>query len=327
MKKILIITYSQDNECIKMVTDAAEELGAKAYRFDTDRFPTDMKLTLEETNKGRRWIFGSEQGELDLSELDGVWYRRLRIGDKLPKMDPELRRPSVMESQTMMYGFLEGLDTFVMDRYHVVRCASHKQLQLNVAREVGLEIPETIVTNNPDEVRQFFPKCKHGMITKMMSSFAIYEDNKEKVVFTNMVKEDDLKDLDGLHLCPMTFQENIPKKLELRVTVVGNNVFAAAIDSQKSEKATDDWRKDGLGLVKKWEPYTLPKEIETKLLKLMDKFKLNYGAVDFIVTPENKHIFLEINPGGEFFWLELYNPKFPISKAIAKLVLGESFRR
>jgi len=62
-------------------------------------------------------------------------------------------------------------------------------------------------------------------------------------------------------------------------------------------------------------------------LHLMDYFGLNYGAVDMIVTPDNRHIFLEINPAGEFFWLEAYNPKFPISRAIADVLLGEGFRR
>jgi D-alanine-D-alanine ligase-like ATP-grasp enzyme len=66
--------------------------------------------------------------------------------------------------------------------------------------------------------------------------------------------------------------------------------------------------------------------VEEKLLRLMDYFNLNYGAADFIVTPEGRHVFLEVNPAGEFFWLE-HRPGLPISAAIADVLLGLAKRR
>ena len=328
MKKVLIITFSEDNECIDMVKTAIKEKNGETYRFNTDLFPTGIQLSLVENNKKKRAVISGPEGELNLEDIIGIWYRRVRLGDKIPKaMDPELRNASILEARTVFFGFLESVDTFVLDRVAKIRTASHKQLQLQIARKVGLEIPRTLTTNKPDEVREFFSTCRNGMITKMLSSFSVYEGDKEKVVFTNPVKEEDLQDLDGLSYCPMTFQENVPKKLELRITIVGNQVFAASLDSQASQLAQNDWRKDGLGLIDSWEAYSLPAGIETKLLQLMDHFGLNYGAVDMIVTPGNKHIFLEINPAGEFFWLELHRPKFPISRAIADVLLGESPRR
>lgn len=328
MKKILIITYSEDNECIDMVRTAVKEKNGETYRFNTDLYPTGIQISLAENNKKKRVVISGPEGELNLDDIISIWYRRVRLGDKIPRtMDPELRNASILEARTVFFGFLESVDTFILDRVSKIRIASHKQLQLQIAKKVGLEIPRTLTTNNPEEVREFFPTCKHGMITKMLSSFSVYEDDKEKVVFTNLVKPGDLEDLEGLSYCPMTFQENVVKKLELRITIVGNQVFAAALDSKVSQLAQNDWRKDGLGLIDSWEAYSLPPGIETKLLQLMDYFGLNYGAVDMIVTPDNKHIFLEINPAGEFFWLETYNPKFPISRAIADVLLGEGFRR
>lgn len=328
MKKILIITYSEDNECIDMVKTAVKEKNGETYRFNTDLYPTGIQLSLAENNKKKRVVISGPEGELDLEDITGIWYRRVRLGDKIPEaMDPELRKASILEARTVFFGFLESVNTFILDRVSKIRIASHKQLQLQIAKKVGLEIPPTLTTNKPEEVREFFSTCKNGMITKMLSSFSVYEDDKEKVVFTNLVKEEDLQDLDGLSYCPMTFQENVLKKLELRITIVGNQVFAASLDSKASQLAQNDWRKDGLGLIDSWEAYSLPSGIETKLLQLMDYFGLNYGAVDMIVTPDNRHVFLEINPAGEFFWMELHNPKFPISRAIADVLLGEGLRR
>jgi glutathione synthase/RimK-type ligase-like ATP-grasp enzyme len=145
-------------------------------------------------------------------------------------------------------------------------------------------------------------------------------------VFTNPVKPEDLADLSGLHLCPMTFQEMIPKALELRTTVVGDRVMTASIDSQASARAAHDWRRDGLRLVQDWRAYELPREVEEKILRLMDYFVLNYGAIDIIVTPDGRHVFLEVNPVGEFFWLER-SPGLPVSDAIADVLLGRARRR
>jgi glutathione synthase/RimK-type ligase-like ATP-grasp enzyme len=164
------------------------------------------------------------------------------------------------------------------------------------------------------------------MVMKTLSSFAIYEQGEQKVVFTSPVQSQDLDHLDDLRYCPATFQEQVSKALELRATVVGDRVFTAAIDSQRSERARFDWRRDGLGLIDDWEPYRLPVEVEESLLKLMRFFGLNYGAADFILTPDGRHVFLEVNPVGEFFWLER-NPGFPISATLADLLVSGSRTR
>lgn len=129
-----------------------------------------------------------------------------------------------------------------------------------------------------------------------------------------------------LHLCPMMFQEAVPKACELRLTIVGDRVFAASIDSQSLQRSKIDWRREGLQLLDQWNKYDLPGEVETKLLHLMDRLDLNYGAIEIVVTPDGRYVFLEINPVGEFFWLEIH-PGFAISDAIADVLLGKSARR
>jgi MvdD family ATP-grasp ribosomal peptide maturase len=324
---VLIITKSDDNESVTFVTQAIEERGGTAFRFDTDRFPTEISLVAHYGGESKRLTLASEQGELDLLDVSAIWHRRLNIGGGIPRtLDQQIRNASVGESRATVMGMLASLKAFRMDELQLIRYAENKQLQLQIASELGLEIPRTLITNEPDAVMEFAKTCESGLVTKMLSSFAIYENGQERVVFTNPVKPEDLKDMSGLRLCPMTFQEMIPKALELRVTVVGQSIFAASIDSQSSERATYDWRRDGVGLLKEWQPYELPEDIKTRLLQLMDFFGLNYGAVDFIVTPGGRHIFLEVNPVGEFFWLER-SPGLPISKAMADVLLGLAPRR
>ena len=324
---VLIITHSADNESVSLVTRAIEQRGGSAFRFDTDKFPTGARLIAEYGETTERLSLADGGATLDLGDVSAVWHRRVNIGGQLPReMEQQFRSASLGESRATVMGMLASLDAFRMDAEHLIRRAENKQLQIQIARELGLETPRTLITNDPEAVRAFAETCGRGMITKMLSSFAINEDGAEKVVFTNPVTAEDLNYLDGLRLCPMTFQEQVSKRLELRTTIVGERVMTAAIDSQISERAANDWRRDGVRLLDSWQPYELPRDVEEKLLRLMDHFELNYGAADFIVTPEGRHVFLEVNPVGEFFWLERC-PGLPISDAIADVLLGRAKRR
>ena len=318
---ILIVTHSNDNDSVARVIEIIARKGGHTIRFDTDRYPTDVRLTAYYGAPGdARLTLTNEHGEFDLREVTAIWHRRLNFGAQLPEgLDMQLRHASLGEASAAAHGMLASLKAFRMDHVQHIRYAENKQLQLQVARELGLNTPRTLTTNDPTAVRAFAKSCEGEMVTKMLSSFAIYDEGKELVVFTNPVKPEDLVDLSGLSLCPATFQELLPKSLEIRVTVVGQRVMAASIDSQVSERAVHDWRRDGVRMIQEWQPYQLPLEVEEKILGLMDYFSLNYGAIDIILTPEGKHVFLELNPSGEFFWLE--QTGLPISNAIADLLL------
>jgi glutathione synthase/RimK-type ligase-like ATP-grasp enzyme len=102
--------------------------------------------------------------------------------------------------------------------------------------------------------------------------------------------------------------------------------MTAAIDSQALPRAREDWRREGATLVSAWKPYTLPESVHVRVLKLMDALGLNYGAFDFIVTPEGRHVFLEVNPSGEFMWL-MQHPGLPVDQALADVLTGRAARR
>lgn len=325
---VLLITKSNDNECVESVIQALHELGGEAFRFDTDRFPTELRLALSYEGTGRRLLAVPDDAPVvDLDRVSALWNRRFEIAARLPgHLDRQIRAASMAEARRVIFSLLGTLNCFRLDPRPNIELGSNKHLQLQVAQRVGLTIPRTLITNDPASVRLFAKECKENIITKMQESFAIYENGEEKVVFTSPVSEEDLADLTGLALCPMQFQERLDKALELRVTVVGQSVFAYAVDSQSSTMAKDDWRKDGLALVEQWQPYTLPADVQAALLRLMDALGLNFGATDFILTPDGRHVFLEVNPVGEYFWLDALCDH-AISREIARVLLGQAERR
>ncbi len=324
---VLIITRSNDNECIQTVTRALEARGGRAFRLDTDRFPTEVRLGSRHGGGLSGRYLEADGERLDLDEVTAVWHRRLDIAGQLPPdMRAELRSASVQESRRALLNALTTLDAFVLDPVVNIRRAENKELQLRVAESLGLKTPRTLVTNDPAAVRAFAEECGGDVVTKMLSSFAVHEGGREQVVFTNPLSAQDLAELDGLDLCPMVFQERVEKRLELRVTVLGERVFTASIDSTSRERARHDWRREGVAMLGEWRAFELPAAVERKVLALQDALGLNYGALDFILTPDERLVFLEINPVGEFFWLERV-PGFPLSDAIADVLLGRSPRR
>jgi hypothetical protein len=294
---VLIVTKSDDNESVARVSAALKRRGHLPLRLDTDLYPELIRTATRIERDGTATRFINEH---DLRDVKAVWYRRYLAGGSLPTTLGDLRAPAVDESRRALYGLIAALPCKKLDALEDVRRCDHKELQIIRARHHGLDVPRTLFTNDPDSVRSFFDDCNGRVITKMQSSFAVHRNGQEHVVFTNVVEKHHLADLDGLRFCPMMFQEQIDKRLEIRATVVGDRVYAASIDS----KHLVDWRQEGLALINKWKRYALPRDVEKALLALVHEIGLRYGACDLILTPEGKHIFLEVNAGGEWLWLD-----------------------
>lgn len=329
---VLVVTRSDDHEGVVGVARGLQARGCRPIRFDTDRYPQTVRLSTRLDGQGRvqrRFVDDLAGVDVDLNVVGSVWYRRFLAGGDLPTTLGDLRGPSVDESRRAAYGLIAALgdDAFVgvpqLDPLEAVRRCDHKELQLRRAAALGLHVPETLFSNDPALVRAFIDDVRAAggvVVTKMQSSFAVFRSGLEHVVFTSIVDDDALADLGGLRYCPMQFQRRVDKRLELRATVVGDDVFCAAVDSQQREETSLDWRKDGVGLLRAWERFTLPRDVETALLRLVRSFGLGYAAADIVLTPDDELVFLEINAGGEWYWLDegaFHRPGFPIADAIA----------
>lgn len=322
--KVLIITHTADNEAVDAVIRHIADLGGRSVRFDVDHYPAALSLTTSyRQGRWELWL-----GNEPLHDITAVWYRRsYHIGQGLePLLDKEFLGSALGEVRRTLFGMLEGLPCFQLERYSVYRRLDSKEEQLRMAVNCGLTVPDTCITNSPQRLQQFLEKTNGPVIAKMQSSFAIYREGEEHVVFTNEITAEHLQQLNQLQYCPMMFQKKLPKALELRVTIVGRELFSFAIDSQQLPGAATDWRKEGAALVNDWAPYPLPDNIARALMALMDAYGLNYGAIDLILTPEGKYYFLEVNAAGEFFWLDrLCNNA--ISRHLAAILLNAAERR
>jgi MvdD pre-ATP grasp domain/RimK-like ATP-grasp domain len=327
-EKVIILTHSADNISVDTVGRFVTAAGGEVIRFNVDQYPLHNRLSSVYRQGKQEITLENESGTHTLHDAAGIWYRRsYNIGKGLEQLiDKEYLPATLLESKRTLFGMIEGLDIFQLEKYSVYRRLDSKEEQLRIAAACGLNIPATCISNDATVIRRFIQSVNAPVITKMQSAFAIYREGEENVVFTNTVDESHLDELENVQYCPMVFQERIEKQLELRINIVGHAIFAFSVNSAVSDRAATDWRKDGAALVNSWEPYELPQDIQQKLLAFMDVYGLNYGAIDLILSPDNQYYFLEVNAAGEFFWLDKLCDH-AISRQIAHVLLGKASRR
>jgi len=142
----------------------------------------------------------------------------------------------------------------------------------------------------------------------------------DKVCLTTPVSREHLKDDSLICNAPGIFQENIPKQVELRITVIGRKIFAVEIQSQDHKESTHDWRGLKAGDLHHC-PHDLLEPIQAMYLRFLDHFDLAYGAIDMILTADGEYIFLENNPSGQFGWIEKLTG-LPLTATLAELLIA-----
>lgn len=293
---VLIISTTVD-----IATDAVvlelERRGQPFLRINTDAYPYDERATLR---------LGSAETTLDVSGRPvtprSVWYRRMRSAARPEDVEPGIHRYCLGEAQTLMRGLGHITSPRVMSQPAAVFRAENKIVQLTVARSLGIRIPDSCISNDPNHVASFI-KAHDRVICKPLRSGWFEDSQGEWSIYTTEITPEMLAGLDAVSLAPAIFQKLVPKSCDLRVTIVGDRIFAAEIDSQSEEASKVDWRRTTNPNL----PHsicTLPDVLENKLLLLMRELELEFGAIDLVRTPENDYFFLEVNPNGQWLWLD-----------------------
>lgn len=181
------------------------------------------------------------------------------------------------------------------------------------------------MTQDPDCARAFYAKHDGAVLCKAISQSGHVPEDKtrsSRQIYANVIAADAAEEFERVRFAPTLFQRYVEKDYELRVTVVGNAIFAAAIESQRSERSKIDWRRYDTKNTPYY-PYRLPDEVEQAILNLMRQLGLEYGAIDLIRTTTGEYVFLEVNPGGQWGWVESLTGH-PINEAIARWLMTRS---
>lgn len=274
--------------------------GIPHLRINTEDYPFSRTLAYRPSKIIEEdWL--SSDGE-SIPVPSAVWYRRVRTPPKPAGMDEGIYRFCLEENRAAFMGSIMALGARWMSHPTAVWQAEYKPYQLAVASKLGLSIPQTVITNDPAAIRTAFHEFGN-MIVKPARSGHVVHNAKEFAVYTSRVLKDHLEELDSARLSPSIYQELIPKRFDVRVTIVGRKLFAAAIDSQSDSSAVIDWRCTTNPHLPHYR-ITLPERIADQLFRLMDALHLAFGAIDLIQAASGDYLFLEVNPNGQWLWLD-----------------------
>lgn len=321
MKKILIIT-NKDDVTVDFIIKLLQKDGIEYYRFNTEdlfkvvdvrfRIDVDQDILCDKAKKI----------EVDLSEISAVYFRRPGLPDfqYIADISGTERKYLMRETLSVLDGVYKNLkDCFWINDVFRIREAENKLFQLSMARDAGFDIPDTILSNDADFVKQSMKQidADEGFVIKAVRSGNVDPETAKTIIFTADIDPEEVTE-ESIGEFPAYIQRKISKRSDLRSIVVGDKVFTAEIISQNDEDAKTDWRRSPRVLEHR--PFLLSQDISNKCIELTRKLGLVYSAIDFALDDSGKPVFLECNPNGQWAWIE-NRLGFPISNEIEGLLL------
>jgi glutathione synthase/RimK-type ligase-like ATP-grasp enzyme len=305
---IVIISSPSDTHAATVLGEL-QAIGKPSILLDLSDFPINSQLAISCINKERtHCTWETPNGLIDFNQVRSIWWRR----PQLFQVDPDLKDPdnaqfALSESYEAVTGLWQMLDAFWINVPSQDALAHRKPYQLRVAHDLGIPIPATLITNDPAAAQQFIA-CHEQVVCK---AFSATETHWRE---TRLVKKEEMENLENVRFAPVIFQQYIEAIYDLRITVVGDDIFAAAIYSQETAYAVDCRIDIGKARI---EAVSLPKQVEEQLRQYMKKLGLVYGAIDMRLHPDGTYVFLEINPAGQFLFIEDITGQ-AIAKSVAK---------
>lgn len=314
---VLILTRRFDLTADAVIREL-NDLGVSLHRIDTADFPQDARLEAI-TCGSDSWTGALHTADrtVNLTSIHSIWYRRpskFRPDGDLPASAQAF---AYRETRAALGGLLRSLDCLWVNHPEHSVSAGYKPTQLSMARKHQLRVPDSLITNDPERALKFWRENRSsGVVYKVLSN-ALLDDNSGNslVVYTQTVEEEHLNEIERVSDAPCLFQELIEKRFDIRITVVGDSVFYAKIEG--GPRGPIDWRSAYEDV--SYEEFNLPDDIERSCVLLTKEFGLRFSAIDMAVSTQGEFVFFELNPNGQWLWIER-ETGLPISRVLADLL-------
>ncbi|MCO0597275.1 hypothetical protein NGI46_07305 [Peribacillus butanolivorans] len=280
--------FTTDFVCLEL-----EKRQVNYLRLNRDEFHT-YKIQLDTSNFEIYVTMGNCKFNISNETLKGIYYRAPIFLREVNQTERSIEEQLYSEQwMSFVRNLLIFEEVIWLNNPEKTYKAENKIVQLKYAKKLGFNIPYTIVTNAQPEL------FNEKYVVKSLDTAFFNIKGKEGFVYSNIFQKKEIQNA-NLEWAPVTIQDYIYPKTDIRVTVVGNDVFATSITS-KGRGVEIDWRivKDDVDFT----TVSLPIHIQEKCIQLVKELGLKFGAIDLIKSEENNYVFLEINPTGEWAWL------------------------
>ena len=321
--KVLILSTQGDLES-DLIGLILLSKGVDYLRINVEDISNNIQITIQ---GDRDFKITVKNQVVNLSDIQVVFVRRFDDNNIIFESDTAFINKFVREQWVHMFKIIKESTSAArwVSRFDVIeRLRYNKAIQLSIAKSIGtFEVPYTLITNNPTQARIFYYNHGGDIVAKCLHHHLIQIKNNEYMIYTRKVLETDLSKLDdSLAIAPCIFQKRIEKKSELRITVVGEQVFAAKLKLKSMKALEEDIHLSNYDDDIDIEPFELAQNVKNNILKMMKAFGLEFGCLDFIMDKNDSLIFLEVNPTGDWAYIE-DSTGLPITEAISKLIMEE----
>jgi ATP-grasp ribosomal peptide maturase len=314
---VLVLTEPGDTTA-DLVVKELDHRGPQVFRADVGDFPLSLSVSAWFDGSWRGEIRGAD-GSVDLRDIRSIYVRRPTAFIFPPSMTESERRFATREARRGIGGLLMSLPCSWVNHPSRAADAEYKPFQLTTAAECGLNVPRTVITNVPGDADEHSARLGSSIVYKTLTSASVVDGKHVSLVYTHPVTAADMAD-SRVALTAHQFQQRVPKVRDVRATVVGRRVFAANILADNDTGGLLDWRADYAAL--RYEPVSLPCSVESSLLRMTERLGLSFAAADFVVTGDDQHYFVDLNPNGQWGWIQEATG-LPIAAAIAAQLTGE----
>ncbi|MBP5982706.1 MAG: grasp-with-spasm system ATP-grasp peptide maturase [Fluviicola sp.] len=303
---MILILSSYMDASTNVVIDWLKALGHQYIRINAFDELSNNINSLNITNENSDVIIESMGITFNLKDIHVIWYRRSDMEhDSLIPVTTPFSSLKMEINHFLIEEFREFRSSFysiLRNKYwlgHPKLSHVNKILQLEIAREVGLKIPETIITTKKQELYNFLT-LHTKIICKPVKHIKHFDiEDKMLTVYTIGINADDISKLPD-KLPPSIIQKNIEKSIELRIFYLDGKCYSMGIDSQKMESSVIDFRNLDDNEITRRFPIKISSSLEKKIDLLMKKLNLNTGSLDIIISKDDEAYFLEVNPVGQF---------------------------
>ncbi|MFK7947929.1 MAG: grasp-with-spasm system ATP-grasp peptide maturase [Saprospiraceae bacterium] len=320
---ILILSNIYDYSTIQ-ITHWLKHYNVPFVRLNGEEVYHLQKVTLE--NNKINFVIFNDNKTIRLSEIKSVWYRRGQLNftyNLHPQEFGDLGRVIEMHLKDELEITTDLFYFLLKEKPHIgtfERRGMNKLIVLYEAQKVGLKIPETQITAMAENT--FFEKSKSYITKSISETFMPEFEFGNYVIYTESIEKTQLQS----KFFPTLFQQKYEKEADLRIFYLDGQFYSMAIISQSHQQTATDFRKYLIEKPNRSLPFQLPKLIENKLKKLMDKVELETGSIDMILTKSGEYVFLEVNPIGQF-GMTSYPCNYFLERQIAKTLIEKSYER
>lgn len=298
---ILILGNSEDVHAAHL-QQALTQAGATVDYLDTCLFPTQLRMSWQpDTQVGCLSIAGRR---LEFQDIKSVFWRNFS-GVYVPALkDANQQRIALNDSMSVLRSLIQACPARWVNSWQAYQFHKEKPLQLSKVKQIGVTIPATLISNEPEQVIEF-AQSQESVIFK-----PVYGGAHAQFVTQSHLNPKRLNL--ALSLSPVTIQEYIPGT-NIRSYVIGESVYSAEIRSNSL-----DFRED---LQAKLIPLKLPELVQQQCIAITKALMLKWTAIDWRLRSTGEYVFLEANPSPMFLNFERQT-NFPITQQLVSLLIN-----